>query len=289
MKIALIPNFDKDSELTLTHRLIDVLFGHGCTVMMEESCRGKMLAAIPQLASKDARFCGRDTLFGEADAICVLGGDGFILKAARSAAVANKPLLGVNLGRVGYIAELEISELDMIGRVISGDYEIENRFMLEVEVIRDGRTFTSFGPVLNDAVISNSPVPRLLNFDIYCDMKIAGSFRADGVVVATPTGSTAYSMSAGGPVLDPKLHVVCVTPVSSHSLSSRPFVLSGQSVIEISGFECRGNDIWLTADGRDSVKIDETDTVKITPSKHTTKLIRLKERGFINMLRIKLS
>ncbi len=219
----------------------------------------------------------------------VFGGDGSIIRAASLLCRRDVPMVGVNFGAVGYLAELESEDIPKIGGILDGDYKLDVRMMLDAEILDRGGKHKTTLTALNDIVLSNGPVANLLSFDLFCDGVLLRNYRADGVIAATATGSTAYSLSAGGPILDPSLSAVCVTPICPHSLESRPTVLNGGSVIELCSIQCRKNSVYVTADGREGIKIEDGDTVKISRSALTTRLIRLKSSGFLEVLRNKLT
>lgn len=220
--------------------------------------------------------------------IVVLGGDGTIIEAARSTAGLSIPIFGINYGKVGYLAEAESNEEALIERVLNGDCRIEDRMMLDVTVLRQGKAVCGYH-ALNDVVLSNGPVPRLLSYDLYCNGGLAQSIRADGIVIATPTGSSAYSMSAGGPVVDPEMSCIVATPICPHSLHIRPVVFMGNSILEIKNTKCRTNSIYLSVDGREAAEILEGDTIRIEKSSISVPLVKIKNQGFLNVLFEKLS
>ena len=223
-------------------------------------------------------FIGDDDFPDNVSFAVVLGGDGSIIRAASFLCRRDVPMVGVNFGAVGYLAELESEDIAELGRILDGDYDLDVRMMLDAQ-IRDSQ-----GNVRSTLTALN-----LLSFDLFCDGVRLRNYRADGVIAATATGSTAYSLSAGGPILDPSLSAVCVTPICPHSLESRPAVLNGDSVIELCSIQCRKNSVYVTADGREGVRLEGGDTVKISRSALTTKLIRLKSSGFLEVLRNKLT
>lgn len=234
-------------------------------------------------------FIGENEFPDNVSFAVVLGGDGSIIRAASLLCRRDVPMVGVNFGAVGYLAELESEDISELGRILDGDYDLDVRMMLDAEIRdADGDVITTL-TALNDIVLSNGPVANLLSFDLFCDGVRLRNYRADGVIAATATGSTAYSLSAGGPILDPSLSAVCVTPICPHSLESRPAVLNGDSVIELCSIQCRKNSVYVTADGREGVRLEDGDTVKISRSSLTTRLIRLKSSGFLEVLRNKLT
>ena len=225
---------------------------------------------------------------GETAAL-VLGGDGSIIEASHRLLGQNIPILGINYGHVGFMTGIEIGEAALLDRLFTGEYVIEERMMLDARVTdRDGGECGAF-TVLNDIVLTNGPVARLIAFDVFCDGVLIETCRADGMIFATPTGSTAYSLSAGGPVLDPSIAAVCVTPICPHTLSSRPVIFRGNSVLRIENIRSNNASVWLNADGREDLPIGTGDRIEISRSVHKTRLIRVRGGGFLDVLRAKLS
>ena len=231
----------------------------------------------------------RETMPRKGTAALVLGGDGSIIEASHRLLGQDVPIIGINYGRVGFLAGIEIGESHLLEHLFTGAYIVEERMMLDAKVTdADGRERGSF-TVLNDIVLTNGPVARLIAFDVHCDGVLIETCRADGMIFATPTGSTAYSLSAGGPVLDPSVAAVCVTPICPHTLSSRPVIFRSDSVFRIDNIRSNNASVWLNADGRDDLALGEGDAIGIRRSVYTTKLIRVREGGFLDMLRTKLS
>ena len=282
--VVLIPNTQKHIDNDKLLSLVEKLNFGGCKVSVlgdaagATSFLGKIVGVIDSISALE-----------KCDAAIVLGGDGSIIDAAHRIMGHDIPIIGINFGHVGYLTELEIGETYLIDRVISGDYTTDERMMLEAVVCdQDGRERVKY-TVLNDLVLTNGPVARLISFDVYCNGVKVQSCRADGMVIATPTGSTAYSLSAGGPVLDPTLETICLTPICPHTLSSRPVVFGGNSKIEITNIKNNNSSVYLNADGRDVVHINEGDSISIHMSEYKIKLIRLKGYGFLSVLNAKLS
>ena len=218
----------------------------------------------------------------------MLGGDGSLLDAARRAAPLGKPLLGINLGHLGYMTELEMGELSQLSQLVSGDYELDERTMLSVSVHSEKGGVRNESFALNDIVISNGSVARVVDLELYEGGTLVSAYRADGVIVATPTGSTAYSMSAGGPITDPHLQCLCVTPICPHSLSARPLLFRDDATIEIKNICQREKMLYLTVDGRINIEIYRGDTVRVARSAMVTRLIRLQKGSFYNRLQQKM-
>ncbi len=285
-RITLLPNVSKKIDPGYIIRLIDKITSFGCSVTVP----AEYSASLPEYSTQ-IEFAAEEKLFSGKEALIVLGGDGSIIDAARRSLRFGIPIVGINFGRVGYLAELESNELDLIGVVLSGSAAIEERMMLDVSIMREnGERVTASLPALNDLVLTNGPVPKILAFSLYCNGEVVESCFADGMIFATPTGSTAYSFSAGGPVLDPSLRCFCATPICPQRMTNRPVIFSGDSVLELRNLSMRGeNKMFLSVDGRDSFILHRNDTVRISRSSFCTKLIRVKKGGFLHALREKLS
>lgn len=266
--IILIVNREKCSDPVYLPKLIEYLKSRSCAVRMYD--------------------IGTDAVPPRSDMALILGGDGSIISAAAHLAPLGIPMLGINFGRVGYLAELESTDTELLSRILDGEYVIEERMMLDCRIVRRDGAHISMPPALNDIVLSNGPVARLLTFDVFCDGVIIEQCRADGMIIATPTGSTAYSMSAGGPILSPVLDAFCLTPICPHSLNNRPVIVPGDSVIGISGVCAGGNSVYITVDGHRAERLDFGDTVTLSRSPSKARLVRLKNDSFLATLRAKL-
>lgn len=298
-KIALITNFNIYEKAGAAMQVALRLSAFPCEVMAASFNRDKILRM--NRGRMDFTFLPMDELYAQADLVVVLGGDGTILEAARRAAPRATPILGINLGRVGYMAELEMEDDDLalLARLFTltadegGEavpaYSIETRSMLRVELLdQTGKVRTeAFG--LNDAVITNGSIARIVDIELSENGVPVTSYRADGLIVATPTGSTAYSMSAGGPVADPRVACFCVTPICPHSLAARPLIFPDDASLEIKNVCQREKMLFLTVDGRTNCELYRGETVRITKSDLKTHLIRLKSCGFYNRLRDKMA
>lgn len=285
-KIALVTNFnipDKaDSAMTVANHLLDL----GCRVLVSQYSKERVLSMKKYRG--DIYFYPVERLYDEADLVIALGGDGTIMDCAKRVASRGKAVLGINLGHLGYMAELEMSEIDMLDKAVSGDFEIESRSIINVEVIsKEGKKkMNSF--VLNDAVISNGSIARIIDLELSENGAPITSYRADGLIVSTPTGSTAYSMSAGGAIADPRVKCVCVTPICPHSLSARPLIFPDTAVIEVKNTSVREKSLYLTLDGRSSFEIYREDVVRVTKSELSARLVRMKNTSFYDRLRQKM-
>ena len=285
LKIALLTNFNILEKANAAMAVANRLLQEDCEILIAAYHHDKIIRMNRDRS--EFRYLPMDSVYAEADLLIVLGGDGTILESARRAAPKGTPILGVNLGRVGYMAELELDELDMLHRLFTGEYEIEKRAMLRVE-LRSGGELKSFCYALNDAVISNGSVARIVDLELSEGGVPVTTYRSDGLIVATPTGSTAYSMSAGGAIVDPRVSCICVTPVCPFSFASRPLIFSDQAVLEVRNICAREKMLYLTVDGKMNFELYRNQTVRITKAKMETKLIRLKPCGFYRKLRQKM-
>jgi len=287
-KIAVITNFNIPDKAHAAMNVIDKLYSLGCEIYVASFNKERIDRNCKNTNREYLNFVPLEKLFSIAEIIVILGGDGTILESARRAVPAGKPMLGINLGRVGYMAELEINELDRLSDLVSGKYELDERMMLKVELVdKDGKP-KNVSFALNDAVISNGSVARIVDLLLYEDGREVSRYRADGLIVATPTGSTAYSMSAGGAIVDPRLSCVCVTPICPHSFVSKPFVLPDDAKIEIKNICQREKVLFLTIDGKSNYEVAYGDVVRITKFNLKAKLVRLKKNDFYTRLRSKI-
>lgn len=222
-----------------------------------------------------------------ADLLICFGGDGTILHAARDATLHNIAILGVNLGSVGFMAELERSELPLLAPLAHGMYTIEERMMLDVKVLRGDRVISQ-DTALNDAVISKGSMARVAEMEVLADRVKVTSITGDGVIVATPTGSTAYSMSAGGPIVEPTSKSIIVTPVCAHQLAARAMVLAPERVVSVQLPRGNRKHLYLSVDGGKAVRLTGGDRVEICRSERATQLVRLADRSFYEVINQKL-
>ena len=279
-RILMLPNVTKQITTAQYRRICDSFLAYGCSLCTVAESAEFAGVALPVMAEDRLSSC---TL------ACVLGGDGSMIHAAHRLLGHDIPLLGINFGHVGYLAELELGEIDLLDGLANGQYTIEVRMMLAVDVCRDDGTVRSRMYALNDAVLSNGPIAKLLTFAMRLNGFDMQSYRADGIVIATPTGSTAYSMSAGGPILEPRLDCICLTPICPHTPGSRPILVRGDTVIELCRIVSKDTAVYISTDGSEVSTVCHGDTVRITRADHVTKLIRLKDEGFLGVLRDKFS
>ena len=222
-----------------------------------------------------------------ADLLICFGGDGTILHAARDAVQHEIPILGVNMGSVGFMAELERGELSMLAPLAHGMFSIEERMMLDVRVLRGSREI-SRDLALNDAVISKGSMARVAEVEVLADHMKVSTIMGDGVIISTPTGSTAYSMSAGGPIVEPTSQCIIITPVCAHQLAARAMVLDSSRVITAQIPKATRKYLYLSVDGGKATRLNNGDRVEISKSKHCTRLARLADRSFYEIINQKL-
>lgn len=221
------------------------------------------------------------------DLILVLGGDGTLLNTARLAAPFQIPILGINMGYLGFLTEVDLETLFFsLERLVAGEYRLEERMMLRCELKRKGNLIDEF-LALNDIVVAKGPFSRMILFDTYVNDQYIDTYSADGIIVSTPTGSTAYSLSAGGPIVFPEMELMLITPICPHTLYSRPMVIGADNNIRIV-LKSDSEDVMLTVDGQHGYKLVRWDEIIIKKSSLHTKLVRLNSKTFADILRSKL-
>lgn len=232
---------------------------------------------------KDLRFHRLDRELSNADLVICFGGDGTILHTAKAATRRGIPLLGVNIGTMGFMAELENTELDKLAQLATGEYTIDRRMMLDVTVQRD-RDIIFHDICLNDVVITKGAVARIVHLAVRCDGVQAMECGGDGVIVATPTGSTAYSLSAGGPIVEPEAQNIIITPICAHEVGSRCIVTSDKRVITVGMVRNARRNAYLSVDGGKALRLNMGDVATIRKSALETKLLRLKNTNFFDVV-----
>lgn len=229
----------------------------------------------------------KEEFYRTVDVAVVLGGDGTLLRVAEAALPYEIPILGVNYGRIGMLADLEKEETVLIKKLLSGEYVIDERLMLTATVTQNGKQTHQFH-ALNEIAISRGNCMKMLEMQLSIDGESCADIRADGLIVATPTGSTAYSLSAGGSVVDPSAEVFLVTPICPHTLNSRPMILYKNRILCIREYGNAHNSFCLTYDGNDALTVPDGAEITIQPAQKKTKLIRIVNRNFYSVLREKL-
>ena len=235
---------------------------------------------------KDLHFSRLERELPNAEAVICFGGDGTILNTAQAATKRGIPILGVNIGTMGFMAELESGEMQKLAQLATGNYTVESRMMLDVTVHRD-RDIIFHDICLNDVVVTKGAVARIVHLAVDCDGVRAMTFGGDGVIVATPSGSTAYSLSAGGPIVEPDAHNIIVTPICAHDMVSRCIVASDRRVITVSMAQNARRNAYLSVDGGKATRLNIGDVATIRKSKYETKLLRLNDRSFYDVVNSK--
>ena len=280
--ILVVVHAPRPDALEAAKKVLREMHAAGVTPVLEAEDRTRLIAADPSFAG--VKTLGTDVAAAALDLVIVLGGDGTILRAAELVRGTDAPLLGVNLGHVGFLAELERDDLAVaVARAVDGDYTVEERMTIEVRVKRDGEVVWD-GWALNDASVEKASRERMLEVALEVDKRPLSTFGCDGIVISTPTGSTAYSFSAGGPVVWPTLHVLLVTPLSAHALFARPLVLTPETHVAVEILERTTSGGILWCDGRRSVALLPGDRVVATASDQPVRLARLHQREFTDRL-----
>ncbi|KTD15990.1 NAD kinase [Legionella lansingensis] len=230
----------------------------------------------------------RNLMGKKQDLIVVVGGDGSLLSAARMAIKVNVPVIGINRGRLGFLTDISPNNIEHhLGAVLAGKYEEEHRFLLHT-CIHDGETIYFQGDALNDVVLSRGNETHLIEFDVFINQRFVSRYRSDGMILSTPTGSTAYALSAGGPIMHPQLNAIVLVPMFSHSLSSRPFVVDGEVKIDLKISERNENDLNISCDGHESRLVKPGQLVSIEKNTQQLRLLHPIDYHYYDTLRIKL-
>ena len=273
-KIILCPNPNRDQGMTVTRAAEKILHEMGFHTVV----------CSPFRDQKPGLFAGYNVRplpleLKDADLLITFGGDGTILHLAKLVALHKIPVLGINMGGLGFVAELESGELEALRKLKDWDFDIEQRMMLDVAVVRDGRQiFTNLG--LNDAVIREGPISHVIHLKIASDGRHLTDIAGDGVIIATPTGSTAYSLSAGGPVVEPVAQTLVVCPICTHNMRFSSYVLAPEHTLTVELERNGRKPVYLFVDESRPFALRSDDKVVVRKSRYVTKLVRLSERSF---------
>lgn len=281
-KVILTPNPYRDKNFNTVREAAKVLSNSGVDVKICLPFEVDRTYDLP----KDLHFSRLDRELPGASMVICFGGDGTILHMAKAATRQNVPILGVNIGTMGFMAELENSELVQLARIATDNYTIDERMMLDVTVHRD-RDIIFHDICLNDVAITKGAVARIVHLSVKCDGVQAMECGGDGIIIATPTGSTAYSLSAGGPIVEPDAHSILVTPICAHDVASRCMVASEKRVINVGMTKNARRNAYLSVDGGKALRMNMGDIATIKTSPLTTKLVRLKDRSFYDVVNMK--
>lgn len=282
VKVILTPNPYRDRNFNTVRDAVKILQNSGIDTRICLPFDVEKTFDLP----RDLRFSRLDRELPDADMVICFGGDGTILHMAKSATRYGIPVLGVNIGTMGFMAELESTELSLLSRLASKEYTIDDRMMLDVTVHRD-RDIIFHDISLNDVVVTKGAIARIVHLYVKCDGVQAMECGGDGMIVATPTGSTAYSLSAGGPIVEPEASGILLTPICAHDVVSRCIVASDKRVITIGLSPNARRNAFLSVDGGRALKMNIGDVATIKRSNLVTKLVRLKERSFYDVVNMK--
>lgn len=278
MKIGIMAKTTKEENSPVVSDLVKWLESKGVEVVLDNEV---------------ARFIGRKggiakTKIGDMiDVLVVLGGDGTFISAARVIVKKNVPLLGVNLGGLGFLTEVSVDEAKkVLESVLEGNFQTENRMLLIAHVHRHDERIADYS-VVNDVVINKGALARIIKFEMHINGSFVCNYRADGLIISTPMGSTAYSLSAGGPIVHPVLNSIIITPICAHSLTNRPLVVPDDSRIKVIIKETNG-EVFLTLDGQVGFSIDSGDVIEVRKADEQLKVIKSPLRNYYEILRTKL-
>jgi len=278
--IGVITKPEAQSDSETLNRLFEYLKQHGCKVLVDDCVPASINHFFPSGSRQD--------ISQQCDLAIVVGGDGTILSAVRSLNESHVPLLGINVGRLGFLADIPSDELEnSLSDILDGQYRQEQRFLLECKVIRDGNIIFE-ADAFNDVVVHIRDVASMIEFETHINDTFVNHQRADGMVVSTPTGSTAYALSAGGPILHATLEAITLVPISPHTLSSRPIVVNSDSLIDIKICGTRTGVAQTTCDGHQSIEVQTGDQIKIKQKTDRITILHPQQQSYFETLRAKL-
>jgi len=279
--IGIIIKPEAESSRQTMHSLFEFLINKKCNIILDEQ--------IPDVINNgNYKKADRDTIGKQCDLVIVVGGDGTILNAVRSLAHAHVPLVGINVGRLGFLADISPDELESsLEEILNGSYREEQRLLLEMQVLRDNKVIFE-GDAFNDVVIHIRDVARMIEFETRINDEFVNHQRADGIVISTPTGSTAYALSAGGPILHATLDTITLVPISPHTLSSRPLVIHSDSLIDVLICNTKDGIAQATCDGHLSTDVHVGDHIKVKRKAEKITLLHPKRHNYFEILRAKL-
>lgn len=277
-QVGIIAKRNKPEAIQTTRRLVDWLISREIDVVLDKALAKEMTGGKEGFS---------ETAFSQVGLLVVLGGDGTLLSAARLIGNGEVPILGVNVGGLGFLSAFSLEELyPALEKILSEDYETEKRMMLTTSVVRKGDILAEYS-VLNDVVINKAAIARIIDLETSIDDRYLTMFKADGLIVSTPTGSTAYSMAAGGPIVFPSLHTIMLTPICPHTLTNRPILVHDSAEIKVT-IKSQNEAIFLTFDGQVGQSLQADDVVKIRKSEHAVQLVKSPFKDYFEVLRTKL-
>ncbi|MBR5273143.1 MAG: NAD(+)/NADH kinase [Clostridia bacterium] len=279
MIFAVMPNETKKNALNVAQTVIDYLVLFGARVIVFGDY-------VNKLHGEGITFAKSDDELRKCEAIICVGGDGTIIHAAKKGLAYAKPVLGINAGRLGFMAGLENNECHLLKNLIDGNYNVEQRMMLQVDIMRgDEVVFSDYS--LIDAVVSRGSLSRVCSINTFCNGTLVSTYLTDGIIVSTQTGSTAYSLSAGGPIVDPRIECLLMTPICPHSLSARTVIFRPDAEITVMETQDNDTELYLTIDGEEAVRINKGEKVTVKKSSCYAGFIRIKSEDFYDVLKRK--
>lgn len=278
MNIAILPNLTRENARETTRQICAQLQKLGACALLDE-------AMLADFAATGAQFLPQDKMLQMCDLVIAVGGDGSIIYAAHKAIAANRPVLGINAGRLAFLAGLEQHELPLLGRLLTGDYATERRMLLQAQILQNGAVLHE-ALCINDAIFSRMGAAKLTGVQVLVNGRQTCDYLGDGVIVATPTGSTAYSLSAGGPIVDPSLESLLLTPICPHSLSGRTLLFAPQTELTLRA--TTDSAPGLTCDGADPLPVPKGAEVRIRRAETSAYFIRIKTDSFIDIYHTKM-
>ena len=281
--ILICTNIGRDSDMDFTRRVLALLREKGA-----EAKAYLPFGEAPADFPADCLCSDPETAIRDADLLLCLGGDGTMLHNSKLAARNNVPMLGINLGHMGFITELEREDMGRLSEVIENQFQVENRMMLDYEVLRDGEIVCAgFG--LNEAVVTRKNPAHSIHLTAYGDGRKISDYSGDGIIIATPTGSTAYSMAAGGPIVEPTAENLLLTPLCAHSLTAKSYVLAGDRRTSVKLLRAGDDEALLLVDGEECFRLQVGDLLFVRKSKYVTRLLKLRSLSFYEIVRHKLN
>lgn len=281
--VYVIPNMTKEQAVSVAERVFKYLYDNGYKVFTDNNLQVHFSAPCLKIVE----FIDEEEALKRCDFVVAIGGDGTLLHAAPDAARHKKPILGINNGKLGFMTEIDASELDKLSAIKNGTYRTEERMLLEVSVLDKNDKVSVKAKVLNDVVVTKGAFSRIVDIKVAVNNKTTMEFRGDGIIISTPTGSTGYSLSAGGPIIEPNAKCIAVTPICPHALSIKSFVLSSDREVSIEK-NTSGQSRYISIDGNDHIELKHGETIKIRRSEDYLTMIRVTDQGFYDRINGKL-
>ncbi len=278
--IFLIPNLDKAGSAEYSSQVVDKLDSLGIRCFADDYNENRF-------GTGKTRFSPFEQVIDQMDFVITIGGDGTIIRSCKRVMPHGKPMLGINCGRLGFLADIEVNQLDLLDQLVTGEYAVQPRMMLQA-IVRRGKAFQTFY-ALNDFSVTKGEFAKLVDLEVYCNQKMIMDYRADGVIFSTPTGSTGYAMSAGGPIVDTGMNTIGLTPICPHTLFSKTILFSPEHRLEVHSKEVNNSaNVVFSVDGERMMNLTSQDIVEVTMADKTMGFITLTHNNFCDMLNMKM-